>query len=378
MDSFLFFLFYELIQSRVAGPRATRDRGRGLGVIGELGVGVAAGACSRVLTTPLSNIVARKQTAALVSDVDADADELTVRSLAAAIYREKGLVRGFWSGYSASLVLTLNPALTFFLQEALQRAFVASSDGPGARATFLLAAVSKAIASAVTYPFQTAKSRLQVAAAPMADDDEEGKEVREDGDPAKNTDENGSAAAPDNKGAEEEPSGKDKSDVEKQIEAHLEAVRGQVRQLARQSLFGTMAHIARTEGVGALYAGLPGELLKGFCSHGTTMLAKGVVHRLLFRLYLGLAAVLAALGRRRRRLRDMARVQGTGPAKNKKTTMAVVGAGSQGGDGTGTGGRFTNWLLRKIAGDDKDSRGYDVADMIFNMIDCTQRRVGRW
>ncbi|OTA95116.1 hypothetical protein M434DRAFT_69839, partial [Hypoxylon sp. CO27-5] len=249
LDSFLFFLFYEWFRSARLQASSRRGRGRragevpGLGVLEELAVGMAAGACSRFFTTPIANVVTRKQTASFVDACGRD--EVSVREIVDSI-RKEGL-SGFWSGYSASLVLTLNPSITFFLQEFLKKKTVSSEkwDNPGPAMTFLLAAISKSIASAVTYPFQTAKTRLQT------------------GVPA-------------------------------------QAMRA-VKNFGKQSIFGTVAQIARTEGIRSLYDGLPAELLKGFLSHGTTMLAKGVVHRMLFRLYFIIAGALAEVRSRRAR-----------------------------------------------------------------------------
>ncbi|KAF4628057.1 hypothetical protein G7Y89_g10098 [Cudoniella acicularis] len=64
-DSFLFFLFYNYLRTRrlqKQGGKATT-----LLVAEELAVGALAGACSRFFTTPISNIVARKRTASLLS-----------------------------------------------------------------------------------------------------------------------------------------------------------------------------------------------------------------------------------------------------------------------------------------------------------------------
>jgi hypothetical protein len=63
---------------------------------------------------------------------------------------------------------------------------------------------------------------------------------------------------------------------------------------ARDTIFATVLRIARAEGVPALYDGIAGELLKGFFSHGTTMLSKDVIHGLVIQLYF---AILAALRR---------------------------------------------------------------------------------
>ncbi|KAK8031168.1 hypothetical protein PG990_000902 [Apiospora arundinis] len=363
LDSFLFFLFYELFQSRLRGLRNSRGNSKGLGVLGELAVGVAAGACSRALTTPIATIVARKQTAALMGEQDSEAAaaaNLSVREIAAAIRREKGLA-GLWSGYSASLILTLNPSLTFFLQEFLKRALLSSDrwDEPGARLTFLLAAVSKAMASAVTYPFQIAKSRLQP------------EEEEEDG----------------------------PRDVEKEVEAKLSAVRAGVKQMARRSIFGTLVTIAREEGVAALYDGLPGELLKGFFSHGTTMLAKDVVHKLLFKLYLFLAGALGELRLRKARAKaslqrmiEPTRRKGDlydddGAAERElpraltfrkdfsEISRSVYQSQESGGGGSST--RPWMWFLSGGGGSKspESAPDGDAAGFIVNMTDRSQRKI---
>ncbi|KAI1648558.1 mitochondrial carrier domain-containing protein [Daldinia loculata] len=321
LDSFLFFLFYEWFRSvgLAAGGRGRRRRGDrsvsglGLGVLEELAIGVAAGACSRLFTTPIANVVTRKQTASLVDGEGRDADA-SVREIIEAIRKEQGLA-GFWSGYSASLVLTLNPSITFFLQEFLKKKTVSADkwDNPGAHMTFLLAAISKTIASTITYPFQTAKTRLQngVPAAPKSP--------------------NGDAAqAPE--GAVEAPTQETqthhvtfdepispKTEVPRKVsfkenvapperlprgerDYKSDALRA-VQDFGKSSVFGTAVQIARAEGVGALYDGIFGELVKGFLGHGTTMLAKDVVHKLLFKLYFVVAGVLAEIRARRARAR---------------------------------------------------------------------------
>ncbi|KAK8855904.1 mitochondrial carrier domain-containing protein [Apiospora arundinis] len=380
LDSFLFFLFYELFQSRLRGLRNSRGNSKGLGVLGELAVGVAAGACSRALTTPIATIVARKQTAALMGEQDSEAAaaaNLSVREIAAAIRREKGLA-GLWSGYSASLILTLNPSLTFFLQEFLKRALLSSDrwDEPGARLTFLLAAVSKAMASAVTYPFQIAKSRLQVSTVPPGETEKEGERGKPE---------------------EEEEDGP--RDVEKEVEAKLSAVRAGVKQMARRSIFGTLVTIAREEGVAALYDGLPGELLKGFFSHGTTMLAKDVVHKLLFKLYLFLAGALGELRLRKARAKaslqrmiEPTRRKGDlydddGAAERElpraltfrkdfsEISRSVYQSQESGGGGSST--RPWMWFLSGGGGSKspESAPDGDAAGFIVNMTDRSQRKI---
>ncbi|KAI4127875.1 MAG: hypothetical protein LQ347_004417, partial [Umbilicaria vellea] len=261
-DSFLFFLAYNFIRNqRLRANQSSRS----LPVIDELGVGFVAGAFSKLLTTPISNIVTRKQTASMMSKRSGSALEPSVkptsaRAIAHQIYGEKGLA-GFWSGYSASLVLTLNPSLTFFLYETFKRSLLPRSqrDHPPPSATFLLAAVSKAIASTITYPFSLAKTRAQVTSKNVDDNDQEIKESLEN------------APGPGMQTTERE------------------------RRAARMTVFSTILHIAKTEGIAGLYVGLAGEVLKGFFSHGITMIVKEAVHKLIIKLYFTILKVLKRL-----------------------------------------------------------------------------------
>ena len=244
-DSFLFFLAYNFLrQSRTR----SRSQLKHLPVIDELGVGFLAGAFSKCLTTPIANIVTRKQTASMLTGrcPDLKVDQSTVRIIAKQIYRERGL-QGFWSGYSASLILTLNPSMTFSFFETLKRTVLPRNqrDNPTPQATFLLAALSKAMASTITYPFSLAKSRLQAGV------------VNSDVEPSKEN-----------------------------------AVKGLAKTEAPNNVFTTIAYIAQNEGIGALYGGLYGEVLKGFFTHGITMIIKDVVHRLVIQLYYAILKLL--------------------------------------------------------------------------------------
>lgn len=240
-------------------------------------MGAAAGACARLFTTPISNVVTRKQTASLITDeggaaTGADATVLAGRGLSFAeilhvIRAEKGLL-GLWAGYSATLVLTLNPSITFYLQHALKKALVdRGREGESNGATFLVAALSKAVATTVTYPFQIAKARVQVSApeSPRPESEEEEK-----------------------KEVSTESKEEDMLVVEQNVgkkESKAQALAARIHRLAEETIFGTVLHIGRTEGVPALYDGISGELLKAFFNHGTTMLSKDIVHKLIVQLY---------------------------------------------------------------------------------------------
>ncbi|RYP61027.1 hypothetical protein DL769_007890 [Monosporascus sp. CRB-8-3] len=275
LESFLFFMLYEWLRSlRLAAHHRRKRNKAGLGVLEELAVGVLAGAGSRAFTTPIANIVTRKQTASLTDDGES-ARGKGFGEMARGIVREKG-IGGLWAGYSATLILTLNPSITFFLQDFLRKNAVPADrrDDPGPFLTFLLAAVSKSVASTITYPFQTAKSRLQAGVSSAEEERPTAKEDEED-----------LISFEDRRDA-----GKDKNNSNKALKGATPL---------RGTVLSTLVQTARAEGAGALYDGLQGELLKGFLSHGTTMLAKDAVHKLLLRLSLLVAGLLREFRARR-------------------------------------------------------------------------------
>jgi hypothetical protein len=236
-ESFVFFLTYTFLRQR-------RLKSKGLNlyavlpVLDELTVGFLAGALTKLLTTPISTILTRKQTEGLVSKTQAS----TAKDIANQILAEKGL-KGFWCGYSASLVLTLNPSITFCLNELFKYSLVPRSKrkNPPASATFFLAAISKVIASSITYPFSLAKSRAQAAA------------------------------------------------TSSQVAGNSE---GKEANTSTPTVFHIVSDIARSEGVGALYAGLQGEILRGFFSHGITMLVKDIINTSVIQVYYILLTLL--------------------------------------------------------------------------------------
>ena len=251
-DSFLFFLAYNFLrQSRI---QSRKDSAKRLPVLDELSVGFIAGAFAKLITTPMANIVTRKQSLSMVAGRSPAFKPLdtSTRSIALQIKSEKGYA-GFWSGYSASLVLTLNPSLTFFLFESFKRILLSRNQrsNPSPRVTFLLAASSKAIASTITYPFSLAKARAQASSTETTE-----------------------------------------SLKEKRESVNMKGPRRISPSKIPTNVFSILLSIARHEGVSALYEGLGGEVLKGFFSHGITMIVKESVHKFIIQLYYALLKLL--------------------------------------------------------------------------------------
>ncbi|KAL0930755.1 uncharacterized protein CTRU02_213490 [Colletotrichum truncatum] len=249
-DSFLFFLFYAYFREA-----RRRTHGKKLPALEELAVGAAAGACARACTTPIANVVTRKQTSAMLDRRDRR-ESLSVWDILGTIRAENG-ARGLWAGYSASLLLTINPSITFFLNDKLGKVFLPNTDEAShtPQTTFLLAAASKAIATTISYPIQTAKARLQVSSDASLSRSTDSQQTLSDKPPQSPVSTNESSE-----------------------------IRKKIKNFVNDSVLALVISIARTEGVTALYAGLQGEMLKSFFSHGLTMVSKGIIHKLVIRL----------------------------------------------------------------------------------------------
>ncbi len=68
---------------------------------------------------------------------------------------------GLWRGLKPSLVLTVNPAITYGMFERLKSLVLSEGAPVGPGKAFALGAASKTLATVVTYPYIMAKTRLQ-------------------------------------------------------------------------------------------------------------------------------------------------------------------------------------------------------------------------
>lgn len=124
-----------------------------------------------------------------------------------------------------------------------------------------MAAVSKAIASTITYPFSLAKARAQASSSPPVSHETK-QDIKSD---VENLDKNISV-----------------SENEKKLKDAATKAKSAAK---KNNVFVEILRIYRTEGVEALYEGVYGEILKGFFSHGITMLVKEAVHKLVIKTY---------------------------------------------------------------------------------------------
>lgn len=151
--NFAYFYWYSQLRALYhtyrGGPQGT------LSTAAELLLGAGAGALATVFTIPVSVITTRQQTA-IRSERD------TLAGTARAIVREDG-VQGLWKGLKPSLVLCVNPAITYGSFEKMKEFVLTRVGGKDLNPlmAFYVGALSKTLATIVTYPYIMAKVRLQ-------------------------------------------------------------------------------------------------------------------------------------------------------------------------------------------------------------------------
>ncbi|CEP14590.1 hypothetical protein [Parasitella parasitica] len=154
LSSFIYFYCYTALRN--VQERMNSNMGKSsthLNIAQELFLGAEAALISRVFTTPVSNVTTRLQTAGQ--------NEKGFKQTALDILKEKG-VTGFWTGYRASIVLVSNPSITYFVFEKVKSIYMRAQNKSSLSGleVFLFSALSKSIATMITYPFIFLRTRM--------------------------------------------------------------------------------------------------------------------------------------------------------------------------------------------------------------------------
>ncbi|KAK4174772.1 putative peroxisomal adenine nucleotide transporter ANT1 [Triangularia setosa] len=149
--NFAYFYWHSTVRtlylkhSKHTGPTST---------ITELSIGAVAGALAQLFTIPVAVITTRQQTQ---NKEDRKGFFDTAREV---VEGEDG-VCGLWRGLKASLVLVVNPSITYGAYERLKETLFAGKKNLSPLEAFALGAMSKALATIVTQPLIVAKVGLQ-------------------------------------------------------------------------------------------------------------------------------------------------------------------------------------------------------------------------
>ncbi|KAI9670269.1 MAG: ADP/ATP carrier protein [Alyxoria varia] len=149
--NFAYFYWYSTVRSLYI---KSRDLIETPGTVAELSLGAAAGALAQIFTIPISVVTTRQQ---MQNKADRKGIVPTGREI---IYGEDGM-SGLWKGLKASLVLVVNPSITYGAYQRLKDLFFPNRTSLRPWEAFFLGAASKALATIVTQPLIVAKVRLQ-------------------------------------------------------------------------------------------------------------------------------------------------------------------------------------------------------------------------
>ncbi|GAA6006285.1 hypothetical protein JCM10207_000589 [Rhodosporidiobolus poonsookiae] len=153
---FAYFYFYTLVR----GTYMKKFPLAAMTTATELALGALAAALGQIFTIPVSVIATRQQLSQ---------KSLSFRTAVRHILRDDGIT-GLWRGLKPSLVLCINPAITYGMFERLKTVLIKPGEKMTPFKAFAIGALSKTLATVVTYPYIMAKTRLQAGAG---DDDEE-------------------------------------------------------------------------------------------------------------------------------------------------------------------------------------------------------------
>ncbi|KAJ7364226.1 mitochondrial carrier domain-containing protein [Mycena albidolilacea] len=178
---YAYFFFYSFVRNSYINRLARRlppgSALPALSTAAELLIGAIAGALAQIFTIPVSVIATRQQVGQGNSSKPGEPPvDGSFLGVAREIIDEEG-VGGLWLGIKPGLVLTVNPAITYGVFERVKNVFIAAQvkAGTGDKITpglsFAIGAISKTLATVVTYPYIMAKVRIQTRSA----DEEEAK-----------------------------------------------------------------------------------------------------------------------------------------------------------------------------------------------------------
>jgi len=197
-QQYAYFFFYSFVRTsyikRLASKLPPNAKAPVLTTAAELLLGAFAGALAQIFTIPVSVIATRQQVGREAASASASPSSSSVKleaeqegddsflGVAREIVEEEG-VTGLWLGIKPGLVLTVNPAITYGVFERLKSLLLAAkaTAGTGDKITplmsFLIGALSKTLATVVTYPYIMAKVRIQARSADAETAEEERHEL---------------------------------------------------------------------------------------------------------------------------------------------------------------------------------------------------------
>ncbi|KAK2882699.1 hypothetical protein FQN49_000098 [Arthroderma sp. PD_2] len=148
--NFAYFYWYSTVRTLYMKSRPNQK----LGTAAELALGAIAGAVAQVFTIPVAVITTRQQT-------QPKGEKKGLLDTGREVVNSEDGWTGLWRGLKASLVLVVNPAITYGAYQRLREVIFPGKTNLRPLEAFLLGAMSKSLATIVTQPLIVAKVGLQ-------------------------------------------------------------------------------------------------------------------------------------------------------------------------------------------------------------------------
>lgn len=159
LSNFIYYYFYEFTLNVFLRANSAGSKRRGLSTVQSIITGAIAGAITVVGTNPFWVANTRMMTGAKEGD---HASQSTIKTIVH-IMETDGLGTLF-AGVLPALVLVVNPIIQYTIFEQIKNAIVAGSGSRAftAKKAFFIGALGKLVATTLTYPYITLKSRMHV------------------------------------------------------------------------------------------------------------------------------------------------------------------------------------------------------------------------
>ncbi|EGD89941.1 hypothetical protein H112_02411 [Trichophyton rubrum D6] len=148
--NFAYFYWYSTVRTLYMKSRPNQK----LGTAAELALGAVAGAIAQVFTIPVAVITTRQQT-------QPKGEKKGLIDTGKEVVNSEDGWSGLWRGLKASLVLVVNPAITYGAYQRLREIIYPGKNNLRPMEAFLLGAMSKSLATIITQPLIVAKVGLQ-------------------------------------------------------------------------------------------------------------------------------------------------------------------------------------------------------------------------
>lgn len=166
VTNFVYYYWYEWTRSGFEKAKVARGEGKRLGTWESMVAGAVAGSATVLITNPIWVVNTRMTTRERAEEADVEKQQKEKKSVSTIgtlvrLIKEEGL-GSLMAGVLPALVLVVNPILQYTIYEQLKN-WIEKKRKVGPRDAFLLGALGKLLATSITYPYITVKSRAHVA-----------------------------------------------------------------------------------------------------------------------------------------------------------------------------------------------------------------------